>query len=106
MSTVQHESDVIPVRRTATRKSVRVETLVPSNWTPGRRVDSGVWAGSWLRGAIRTTAEDGVIPQTFAKSFGCGGPQQIVPAALLGGSVNVKTLAFLTEVPDVRCSVG
>lgn len=37
---------------------------------------------------------------------GCGGPQQIVPAALLGGSVNVKTLAFPTEVPDVRLSVG
>ena len=37
---------------------------------------------------------------------GCGGPQQIVPAALLGGSVNVKTLTFPTEVPDVRRSVG
>jgi hypothetical protein len=37
---------------------------------------------------------------------GCGGPQQIVPAALLGGSVNVTTLAFLTEVPDVRPSLG
>jgi site-specific DNA recombinase len=33
---------------------------------------------------------------------GCGGPQQIVPAALLGGSVNVNTLAFLTEVPGAR----
>lgn len=30
---------------------------------------------------------------------GCGGVQQIVPAALLGGSVNVKTLAFLMGVP-------
>jgi hypothetical protein len=38
--------------------------------------------------------------------FGCGGVQQIVPAALLGGSVNVKTLAFPTEVPVVRLSVG
>jgi hypothetical protein len=37
---------------------------------------------------------------------GCGGPQQIVPAALLGGSVNVKTLTFLTEMPDVRPSLG
>jgi hypothetical protein len=37
---------------------------------------------------------------------GCGGPQQIVPAALLGGSVNVKTLTFPTEVPDVRLSLG
>jgi len=55
-------------------------------------------------------------PQTPLKSLmtlvlqgyfcGCGGPQQIVPAALLGGSVNVKTLAFLTEVPDVRLSLG
>ena len=36
----------------------------------------------------------------------CGGSQQIVPAALLGGSVNVKALAFLTEVPDVRLSLG
>lgn len=27
------------------------------------------------------------------------GSQQIVPAALLGGSVNVKTLTFPTEVP-------
>jgi uncharacterized protein (AIM24 family) len=35
------------------------------------------------------------------------GPQQIVPAALLGGSVNVNTLAFLTEVPGARrLSVG
>ena len=34
------------------------------------------------------------------------GPQQVVPAALLGGSVNVKTLAFLTEVPDVRSPLG
>jgi DNA invertase Pin-like site-specific DNA recombinase len=33
---------------------------------------------------------------------GCGGPQQIVPAALLGGSVNVNTLAFLTEVLGAR----
>ena len=35
-------------------------------------------------------------------NVGCGGPQQIVPAALLGGSVNVNTLAFPTEVSDVR----
>ncbi|MGH7719125.1 MAG: recombinase zinc beta ribbon domain-containing protein [Gemmatimonadaceae bacterium] len=41
-----------------------------------------------------------------ASIFGCGGPQQIVPAALLGGSVKVKTLAFPTEVPDVRRSLG
>ena len=33
---------------------------------------------------------------------GCGGSQQIVPAALLGGSVNVNTLEFLTEVPGAR----
>jgi hypothetical protein len=32
----------------------------------------------------------------------CGGPQQIVPAALLGGSVNVNTLTFPTEVPGAR----
>jgi hypothetical protein len=37
---------------------------------------------------------------------GCGGSQQVVPAALLGGSVNVKTLAFPTEVPDVRSPLG
>jgi len=30
------------------------------------------------------------------------GMQQIVPAALSGGSGNVKTLTFLTEEPDVR----
>jgi DNA invertase Pin-like site-specific DNA recombinase len=35
-------------------------------------------------------------------NVGCGGPQQIVPAALLGGSVTVNTLAFLTEVPGAR----
>jgi len=40
------------------------------------------------------------------RKLGCGGAQQIVPAALLGGSVRVKTPAFPTEVPDVRRSVG
>ena len=43
---------------------------------------------------------------SHAGTVGCGGPQQVVPAALLGGSVNVKTLAFLTEVPDVRSPMG
>ena len=43
---------------------------------------------------------------SWSNKAGCGGPQQIVPAALLGGSVNVKTLAFPTEVPDVRLSLG
>ena len=40
-------------------------------------------------------------------NIGCGGPQQIVPAALLDGSMNVNTLAFLTEVPGApRLSLG
>jgi hypothetical protein len=34
------------------------------------------------------------------------GPQQIVPAARLGGSVKTKTLTFPTEVPDVRRPLG
>jgi hypothetical protein len=41
-----------------------------------------------------------------ASCAGCGGPQQIVPAALLGGSVKTKTLTFPTEVPDVRRPLG
>jgi hypothetical protein len=33
------------------------------------------------------------------------GPQPVVPAALLAGSANVKTLTLPTEVPDV-CPLG
>jgi hypothetical protein len=47
-------------------------------------------------------------PRFVAGNFkvGCGGPQQVVPAALLGGSVKTKTLAFPTEVPGVRPALG
>jgi hypothetical protein len=56
----------------------------------------------------RQVAENGKghLALTKRPLRGCGGSQEIVPAALLGGSVNVKTLAFLTEVPDVRSSLG
>ena len=52
---------------------------------------------------------DGVDKMTKTTISSCKwlrGVQQIVPAALLGGSVNVKTLTFPTEVPDVRSSLG
>jgi hypothetical protein len=54
-------------------------------------------------GSMLAAAQGRTQSSTIAVGYvGCGGPQQIVPAALLGGSVNVKTLAFLTEVPDAR----
>ena len=56
-------------------------------------------------GEMLAAASGGTVSTAVGK-VGCGGPQQIVPAALLGGSVNVKTLTFPTEVPDVRRSLG
>jgi len=59
-----------------------------------------------LAGMLSAARDNKRSPETgdllVQNKVGCGGPQQIVPAALLGGSVNVTTLAFPTEVPDAR----
>ena len=89
--------------------------LVLSGSNPSQAVRSGAPRfGRSLLNAAKTRVQVVSRPATADKRLVCsdlgcgicGGPQRIVPAALLGGSVNVKTLTLLTEVPHVRLSLG
>ncbi len=78
--------------------------LIPDEGPAPDRAESESGRDVDCRPKNKKVARDG--RPSRAGTIGCGGPQQIVPAALLGGSVNEKTLAFLTEVPDVRRPLG
>jgi hypothetical protein len=97
---------IVPVRLATPRAEARLKRLLAIHVDSGAAATVGKIGCAVHNGDAVNGTQTLKVVDLAADRCGCGGPQQIVPAALLGGSVNVKTLAFLTEVPDVRPSLG